>query len=493
MKKFAPADVCLIVEGAYPYVTGGLSSWAQDLIKNQNHLRFHVVAILPREEEPELKYELPSNVVGMTHIYLSQVPGTVSGRKPVEKHLFDALRGPFDALTTDRANLSHLKQILETLRARGPRSDAFTLLDSEAAFELISGMYTMSFAESSFLDYFWSWRAILGGIYSILMSDLPQAKVYHSVSTGFAGLLLARAKLETGRPTVLTEHGIYTNERRIEINSADWLQETASKTLSVDATRRSLRDMWINTFANYSRICYEAADQIITLFEGNQYAQIADGAATERMRVIPNGVDVERYGSIRLNNLQRPTVALIGRVVPIKDVKSFIRACAILRETYPNLRALVMGPVDEDPAYVDECRAMVEYLGLMPVVEFTGSVKIDQYLPEIAVLTLSSISEAQPLVILEGGACGIPTVATDVGACGELINGRRDEEPRLGPGGVLVPLSSPTAIAQGLHKLLSNREFYTRCSQAIRQRVHSYYNKRDQHAAYRKLYADYMG
>src|SRR5690606_31758239 len=122
-----------------------------------------------------------------------------------------------------------------------------------------------------------------------------RADLYHAVSTGYAGLMAARAKLETGKPALITEHGIYTNERRIEIASAEWLTEGASKALTISQTRIDLRDLWTTTFINYSRIAYEAADTIVTLFADNQKAQMTDGAAADKLMVIPNGIDMERY------------------------------------------------------------------------------------------------------------------------------------------------------------------------------------------------------
>jgi glycosyltransferase involved in cell wall biosynthesis len=332
----------------------------------------------------------------------------------------------------------------------------------------------------------------MGGFYSLITAELPKARCYHAMSTGYAGLMAARAKIETGRPVILTEHGIYTNERRIEISSADWLEETASKAMTIDQTRLNLRDLWNQTFANYSRICYQASDQIITLYTGNQQAQLADGAEAAKMRIIPNGIDIEHYGRITKKPHARPTIAMIGRVVPIKDVKSFLRAVNILNQTVPELRVFIIGPTDEDPDYAAECEHLVEYFALQKVVQFTGRVSIEDYLPEIDVLVFSSISEAQPLSILEAGACGIPTVATDVGACREMLLGKPDESPAFGAGGTVVPLSSPKALAEAVFQLLSNRTLYNDYSRAIRQRVSTYYSMRDQHAAYRALYATYI-
>ena len=101
----------------------------------------------------------------------------------------------------------------------------------------------------------------------------------------------------------------------------------------------------------------------------------------------------------------------------------------------PEVEALIMGPEDEDPAYAAECRQLAADLGLNGNLRFTGRVRLDDYLPRIDAIVLTSISEAQPLTVLEAGAAGIPSVVTDVGACRELILGRADEEPRLGPGG----------------------------------------------------------
>lgn len=482
------ADVCLILEGTYPYVSGGVSTWTHELIGRQSHLNFHIISILPKEGDVEMKYELPANVIGFSTVRLQHLP-MLTSPKQMDMQQFHA---PLSHITTGKATLHDLQLLINALHYKGIKPSEAQLLDSEASFALLTQMYEASFDENSFLDYFWSWRAIAGSLYSIMLADIPQAKTYHALSTGYAGLLAARAKMETGRPMMITEHGIYTNERRIEIASADWLEEAFVRSLSIDSGRLSLRDLWIDTFTNYSRIAYEAADEILTLYEGNQDAQLMDGADVNKMKVIPNGVDVQRYSAIRPSTHDRPTIALIGRVVPIKDVKSYLRACASLREHIPDLRAYVMGPTDEDEKYYAECLEVVTHLGLDGTVEFTGQVQIDEYLGEIDVIVISSISEAQPLVILEAGAAGIPCVSTDVGACREMLEGHPSEAPALGHGGEIVPLSNPTAIANALLRLLSDRHHYADCSAAMRQRVATYYTKEKQHASYKALYDAYV-
>jgi glycosyltransferase involved in cell wall biosynthesis len=487
------ADICLILEGTYPYVTGGVSGWTHDLIRNQPHLKFALISLLPRdEEEPELKYELPENVVSLERLYLQKLP---MGKTllPRESHnLFSQIDDVLQTITTDQATLADFEKIVDTFNPYVNSLGQATLLDSEQAFTLMSEMYERDFAESSFLDYFWSWRAVLAGLFSLVEFELPKAGLYHAVSTGYAGLLAARAKLETGKPTIITEHGIYTNERRIEIATAEWLTEGTSKALTISQTRIDLRDLWTSAFVNYSRIAYEAADEIITLFADNQRAQMTDGANPDKLSVIPNGIDLERYAVLPRQPHDRPTVALIGRVVPVKDIKAFIRAVSILKERMGDIEAYIIGPDDEDKHYAAECRHMVEHLGLQDNLLFTGRVDITQYLPRIDLIAFSSISEAQPLVVLEVGASGIPVVSTDVGACREMLLGSKQEEPPLGEGGIVVPPANPTALANAMYDLLTDKARYAAASTAIKARVATYYDKKDQHAAYRDLYHNYL-
>ncbi len=488
--KVSEADVCLILEGSYPYVSGGVSSWTQDLIESQRDLTFHLVTLLPIEGNTVVRYQIPNNVASITNVFIPRLPKGSASVKHADT-LFERLQAPLLRLQSSGglAEVAEVMRILAPLRARlGSR----LLLNSFAAWQMLLRMYHISQPGSSFLDYFWTWRGLLGGLYSVLLADLPRARLYHAASTGYAGLMAARAHLETGRPVLLTEHGIYTTERRIEIAMAPWLYGGQLPGLSIAKTHRNLKDLWVDTFVSYSHACYDACSKIITLHRDNQQLQVEDGAAPGKLAIIPNGIDYARYAAIRPDPEPRPpTIALIGRVVPIKDVKTFIWATGILREMIPGLRALILGPTDEDPDYVTECQTLVNYEGLQPTIDFAGRVRLEEYLGRIDAIVLTSISEAQPLVILEAGAAGVPTVATDVGCCREMILGSPHEHPPLGPGGAITPLSNPTATAQALAKLLADQELHQQCSNNIRQRVQRYYNKTDLDESYRALYETY--
>ena len=485
------ADICLIVEGAYPYVSGGVSAWVHGVIRRQPDLRFCVVAILPAPPPPPLKYDRLPNLDALHHLYLSE---TYSRRGRRGYSSFD--EAAFDKAVDAFLSGGGLAELASVDRLIGPLVTARRtgdLLDSTLAWNLVCDLYTREMPHESFLHFFWAWRALFGGLVATLSFPLPPAHVYHTVSTGYAGLLAARAAIETGRPAIITEHSVYTNERRIEILQADWIVDTVDKGFAIHDPRRDLRDFWSTAFESYAKACYEACTEVITLHGANQLAQIMQGASPERMKIIPNGVDYQTLHRLpRTGPDAAPTVALIGRVVPIKDIKTYIHAIQIVQPQFPGLTAFVLGPYDEDPDYYEQCKILAAQLGLSDVVRFTGQVDVTQYFPRMHVNVLSSLSESQPLSVLEAGAAAIPTVATNVGACREILLGRRDEHPSLGPGGILTDVASPEQTAAGITELLRDNGQRERLGLAMQQRVKRYYDLNIVDEAYAHLYRHHM-
>ena len=112
--------------------------------------------------------------------------------------------------------------------------------------------------------------------------------------------------------------------------------------------------------------------------------------------------------------------------------------------------------------------------------------------PAAAVESALASPAAMPLSVLEAGACGIPSVTTDVGACKEIIYGRSTETTGLGDGGIVVAMANPSAMAQAIIKLLEDEKFYRECSNTIRKRVEILYNKNEQISSYKELYDHYL-
>jgi glycosyltransferase involved in cell wall biosynthesis len=109
-------------------------------------------------------------------------------------------------------------------------------------------------------------------------------------------------------------------------------------------------------------------------------------------------------------------------------------------------------------------------------------------LPRLGVLMLSSISEAQPLAILEAFAAGVPCIATDVGACREQIEGGTREDRELGLAGRVVPFADGDALAHAAVELLSDRDTWLACQATGVRRVQRHYSEQIMLDAYRGVY-----
>lgn len=487
-----PADICLILEGTYPYVTGGVSQWTHDLIRMHPEKTFHLLALLPPQGEFSMRYELPLNVLSLTTVRLQQIPEGEHkvARKKREKFFYSLER---DLLSFQyKPSLKNLANIIRVVREEEGVGNE-ELMRSYEIWKMIVRMYNSTVGDSSFLDYFWSWRGLLGGLFSVLLAPLPNAYVYHALCTGYAGLLMSRAKIEKKVPCFITEHGIYTNERKIEIASADWLYEGERVEYAIEQVRfeRNLKDLWIDTFTAYSTLAYIAADLIITLYKGNQVLQIADGAPQEKLRIIPNGIDVELFSTVeRVEHPKR--VAFVGRVVPIKDVKTFIRSILHIKEFFPDIEAWIVGPYYEDPTYYEECNHLVKELDLTKNISFLGKKRVTEILGQIDVLVLTSISEAQPLTLLEAGAVGVPVVTTDVGSCRDIVEGTQEELPPLGPGGIVTSLVDPQSTAEACLQLLLNPDLNAFMGQNLKKRVYAFYTKAQQQKSYEEIYDEFI-
>ena len=366
-------------------------------------------------------------------------------------------------------------------------------LGSEETWHQICASYHRFCTSPSFVDYFWTVRTMHGPLFKMaeIAARIPPFRVLHSVSTGYAGFLGSLLQQRRRCPYILTEHGIYTKERKIDLAHADWIKDAREELRGgLEEDRTYVRRLWLRFFESVGRLAYAAADPIIALYEGNRTRQISDGAEEARTRVIPNGIDLQRFmaTSRPAGSDVPPVIGLIGRVVPIKDVRGFIRAMRTVAAAMPEAEAWIVGPEDEDHEYARDCHQLVSALGLDDRVKFLGFRKPDEIFPKLGLTVLTSISEALPLVILESFASGVPVVATDVGSCRELIEGRLPEDRAIGPAGAVVPIAAPEQAAAAMVALLRDPRAWARARDAGLDRVQRYYTREQMFDAYRGVY-----
>ncbi len=182
-------------------------------------------------------------------------------------------------------------------------------------------------------------------------------------------------------------------------------------------------------------------------------------------------------------------IGFVGRLVPIKDVKCFVRAMKALVTRCPGAQGWIVGPTSEDERYARECAQLAATLGLEGRLRFTGYLPAEEVLPRLGLLVLTSISEGLPLVVLEAFASGLPVVTTDVGGCRELVEGRTPEDRALGAAGAVVPIADPDAVARAALALL-DPDRWRAAQQAAVRRVENHYTEARVLDAYRRIYQE---
>lgn len=499
--KASDADIALLLEGTFPYVSGGVSSWVNQMIRAYPDYRFAIVFLGSRRDDyTTFKYELPANVVHFEEHFLydditsTERPPPRQGNEEAFR-LASQLHEKFAPGCPRHEALDAFKEVAHAMLPGG-KLNLDDFLHSERSWEIICDRYRRFCTDPSFVDYFWTVRIMHTPLWMLanVAQNLIPVRALHAVSTGYAGFLGALLHQTRGTPLILSEHGIYTKERKIDLFKSEWIRDNRN-VFQRDPTELSyFRQMWIRLFEWLGRFCYDSADPIIALYEANRLRQVADGALPERTFNIPNGISLARFSPLRdlRPATPPPVLCLIGRVVPIKDIKTFIRAMRRVVNYLPEAEGWIAGPEDEDKSYAEECHNLVRSLGLQEHVRFLGFQKVDDLMPKIGLTILSSISEALPLVILEGYAAGVPTISTNVGSCRQLIEGLTPEDQALGHSGAVVNIADPQSLADAALALLGNHEAWHAASQAGIARVERYYTDEMMFGHYRKVYEKAM-
>jgi glycosyltransferase involved in cell wall biosynthesis len=372
-------DVCLILEGSYPYATGGVSEWVDGLVGGLPELEFSVVHLRGEERHPA-RYVPPANVARIVEVAVDP-----------EREL--------------------------------------ALPDVDA---------------------------------------LPEARVYHALATGSAGVVGMAASRASGRPLVLTEHGLAWREAP---TGGAWCRGGWGARPAHTRTGDRL-DGYVRSVEASAREAYAHARAITTVCSENARLQRTQGARRELQQVIPNATPE----AAPVPGDGAPRIGFVGRVSPIKDIATFLRACRLVADELPQAEFAVVGPLDQDPQYAARCLALAHDLGLR--VDFAGDSDVSAWYERLDVVVLTSLSEAQPLVLLEAMARGIPVVATAVGGCSELVPGA----------GLLTPTRDPFATAGAILRLAADRELRRRLGANGRRRVARAHRPEQLLASYRAVY-----
>ena len=466
--------VCLIVEGAYPYVNGGVSSWVQQLITSMPDVEFVVQSIAASPNaDAKFAYKIPSNVSEIQEVYLlddDYVANRTQRRIRLTQEEYDAFEGLMFGTGTD------WNVIMKFFAEKEVSLNA--LLSGRDFYHMTRNYYSENFNRVIFSDFLWTMRSLYLPLFTILKSRMEPADLYHSVSNGYAGIWGSLQKSLTGKPFLMTEHGLYTREREEEIIKASWVSGI-------------YKELWIQQFKRIGECCYDYADQVVSLFEGARKFQIELGCDEKKTLVIPNVVNIKQFEGIPQKDADDEyiNIGAVLRVTPIKDVKTLLSAYALAKAANPKLKLWIMGGMDEAKEYAEECLQMVKDMQIEDVV-FTGVVNVKEYMGKMDFMILTSLSEGQPLSILEGFACKKPSIATNVGNCKGLLTGESDS---FGNAGYIVPVMGVVEISRAILEMARDKQEREKMGLAGYKRASTNYLQSDVFEKYGKLYQKLIG
>jgi glycosyltransferase involved in cell wall biosynthesis len=463
-------QVTLLTEGTYPHSHGGVSVWCDQLVRGMPDVGFRVTAVTGTGREPVV-WELPRHVADPVTVPMwGPAP---SGRVPRGVRL-RRLTGVYERFLTalvDPAAEDGFGPALYEL-ARAARDGVLSpVLRSDRAVRILTGLWTrrdlpLSAARPTLHDALTA-TDLLEHALRPLAAAPPRTGVAHAVSGGIAALPGLVGAYEHGVPLLLTEHGVYLRERYLGYRTGPYSWPVKALLLG------------------FFRLLAEETYRVAALVTpGNRYNRLWEergGADPRLIRTVYNGVDPSAFPPAGPEPAA-PTLSWAGRVDPIKDLGTLIRAFALVRQEIPQARLRLFGGTPRGgEAYRESCEALAAELGHGDAVRFEGRVDdIRDAYAAGSVVMLSSISEGFPFTLIEAMSCGRATVSTDVGGVREAV----------GACGLVVPPREPEAMARAALELLRDPRHRAALGERARLRVIEQFTLRQTVDTFRSIYLE---
>lgn len=428
--------VLLTTEGTYPYVTGGVSSWCDLLLRELSEFEWLVLPIIgPHGRKPI--FELPPHArhVGPIEVWSESLPpgsgrapgngagaelpatlvrGLISWNgetEPVVEAFAWCRRFPSAVRRSFRSRAGwtgFLAALREVLAERAGEAGMPPVLDLVEAAMLYQRLY---------------WVARTAAV------PTPPTDVLLVTASGWSAVPALAHKRLHGTPLILAEHGVYVRESYLD--AATGVTQAGSRFIATRLAR------------GLTRTTYAEADIVAPVSDANALWERSLGIDPHKIVVVHNGV---RRPAEPAPPPGTRTVVSVGRIDPLKDVHTMLHVAAETLRYVPDARFLHYGPVpDGQDDYARSCRLLHEQLGLRRRFRFLGRTTDPEGVVRAAdVALLTSISEGLPLSILEAMGQARPVVSTSVGGVPDMVKGC----------GVLAPPGDVHELATGLVMLL---------------------------------------
>ncbi|PRH77853.1 glycosyl transferase [Streptomyces solincola] len=460
--------VTLLTEGTYPHSHGGVSVWCDQLVQGMPDIAFRIMAVTGNGREP-LAWELPPQVAEVVSVPMWGATPPGSPPRGRRARRLTAAYERFLAALLDPAEEEGFGPALYELAAAARDGLLSPALRSDEAVRVLAGVWNrpgleVREARPTLHDAVTA-TSLLEHALRPLAAEPPRAGVAHAVSGGIAVLPGLAALHEHGVPLLLTEHGVYLRERYLSYRGAPY--------------RWPVKAVLLGFFRLLAGETYRRAALITP---GNRYNRLWEeqgGADPALIRTVYNGVDPAAFPAAGPEPAG-PVLSWAGRVDPIKDLETLIRAFALVRERVPAAVLRLFGGTPRGgEAYRERCEELARSLGLGGAVTFEGRVDdIRDAYAAGSVVMLSSISEGFPFTLIEAMSCGRATVSTDVGGVREAV----------GETGLVVPPRDPRAMAEAALTLLADPARRAAMGEAARLRVIEQFTLRQTVDTFRAIY-----
>lgn len=239
----------------------------------------------------------------------------------------------------------------------------------------------------------------------------------------------------------------------------------------------------------FRKMAYAMTDDIFTVTrELRDYHARQSWTSPDRIHVLYNGVDTNRFAP----NLQSRTrvrkelriaetacvIGSVGRLVPIKDYGTLLRAANQLISRGDDLVVVLVGSGPDLDTLRQQANASER---LRTRVHFLGACdQVPDTLNAMDVFVLPSLGEGMSNTLLEGMAAALPVVATNVGGNPEVVVDRHS--------GYLFKPGDTAGLSQALDSLSKNSELRLKLGSAARERAVTMFSLKSMMEQYQDLY-----
>jgi glycosyltransferase involved in cell wall biosynthesis len=336
------------------------------------------------------------------------------------------------------------RRIIETTKRLQSELEIIVYSGTKAGFKKLSSMSGVSFDPCYSTDILfpvdnWFFNRSLSKKASAINADVYEA---HAVSGyGFPKKL---EKLGIEKPFIHTIHGVLADEH-----------EQAKKN-GYPSVRGRVANYFMQRLSKLEEETAKNATIVVTISNYSlEKIQKYYGIEQSKVRIVPNGVDIEKFKPMDTKEVRRQfglgnesCVLFVGSLIPRKGLPFLVEAAKKVVRTQADTKFLIVG----DGPLRNQLYDSLKIANLSGNFKFLGNLK-DSVLPAIYncadVFVLPSIQEGQGIVLLEAQASGKPVVAFDIGGVNEALQNRET--------GLLVNQGDVDALADALLKLLTDK------------------------------------